>query len=368
MKAVALALAALGLAGLAFIAFLLVDGLRAVYQRRREERRQRPLRLVVRSREEVGGELLRLTLAHPRRRPLPVFEAGQHLMMTAPAGRGGGAIRRAYSLAAWHPRPTWYELGIKREAQGAMSSWAWNALLPGAVVDVSPPRGDFVVADDELDLVLIAGGIGITPMRAMLHASLARPRARRIVLLHAARHAGTLLYRGEFESLASLNPHFSYLPIVSRPDGFWRGERGRLDAHRVLAAVPTPQQARFYLCAGQALMEDLGGGLIAAGIDPARIHSEAFGAASAGGGHGQVITLEDGRRVDTAGEPSLLATLEAHGCAPPSDCRAGSCGECRMRLDAGAVRWLMAPACAVADGEILPCICQPAGDLRLRAA
>lgn len=369
MKIAALLLAALGLIGLAFVIYLLVDGLRAVLERWRNERRLRPLALVVRAREEVAGDLLRLTLAHPRRRGLPRFDAGQHVLMLAPAGPGGRAIRRAYSLAAWHPRPTQYELGIKREAQGAMSSWAWDALLPGSVVRVSPPRGEFVLGPDDSELVLTGGGIGITPMRAMVHAALARPdSSRRIVLLHAARHAEALLYRAEFDRLAELHPRFSYLPLVSRPTAAWRGERGRLDARRMLDAVSRPGSAQFYLCAGTALLESLHTGLLAAGITPAQIHWEAFGMAAAAGGYGQAITLGDGRRIETAGEPSLLATLEAHDCAPPSECRAGSCGQCRLRLEAGEVRWMLAPACRLDDGDILPCVCQPAGDLRIRAA
>ena len=369
----ALALSLLAVAGLVFIAVLLADGVRVLLVRRRREAAARPLELVVRERHEAAGHLVRLTLVRAEGGRLPPFAAGQYVLLQAPAGRGGKAVQRAYSLAAWTSAPRHYELGIKREGKGLVSGWVWDTLQTGSRVALLPPKGDFVLAPDAAgELVLIAGGIGITPLRAMLHAALAAGRQRRIVLFHATRSAAELLYHDEFQVLAATLANFSYRPLLSRPAADWIGESGRLDATRLLAAVHAPMDAAFYLCASGALMDAVRIGLLGAGIGETRIHWEAFGVAATGdASSGQRIALEHGERSHdllTAGEPTLLAALETHELAPPAECRAGNCGQCRMRLLDGEVRWLMKPEVALADGDILPCICTAVGDVRLEAA
>ncbi|APR04215.1 2Fe-2S iron-sulfur cluster-binding protein [Thauera chlorobenzoica] len=354
-------------ASLLFIGVLLGDGVRVLRTRLRQRSADRPIELRVAAREEVAGTLLRLSLRRAWGRRLPSFAAGQYLTLIAPAGPDCRELRRAYSLAAWQPgRPRHYELGIKREAHGALSRWAWAQLQPGARIRVLPPRGGFVLDAGAGELVLVGGGIGITPLRAMLHAALARRSGpARIVLFHAARRAEELLYRDEFMRLAAADDRLHYVAVVSRPDAAWKGVRGRLDATRLLAGVRAPGRADFYLCAGVALMETLREGLTAAGVEPGRIHWEAFGVAASAGGAGQRVSVGEAAAFETAGEPTLLAALEAHGRAPPTECRAGSCGLCRMRLTAGQVEWLLPAGCVLPADEILPCICRPVGDVSL---
>jgi ferredoxin-NADP reductase len=351
---------------LIFAAGLLVDGLRAIWRRQRQSRRrialETPLELEVVAREEVAGHLLCLRLAAPEGGRLPPFVAGQHVLLQAPAGKDGQFIRRAYSLAAWTARPQQYELGIKREANGRLSRWAWDRLHVGSRVDVLPPRGEFTVGLGHHEVVLIGGGIGITPMRAMLHALLAQ--ARPVVLHHAARREEELLYRDEFERLCATTPRFRYVPTLTRPGPEWRGATGRLDAARILAACADARHAEFYLCAANAMMDALRAGLIAGGIADGRIHHEAFGAAAGSAPIGLAIRVGD-RVCVTAGEPTLLATLEENRLAPESECRAGTCGLCRMRLIEGRIDWLLEPELALDADEILPCICTPATALQL---
>jgi len=352
----------------AFAAWLLSDGLAAIWRRRRHTRirhaLEQPLQLVVGAREEVAGHLLCLRLAAPDGGRLPPFVAGQHVLLQGPAGKDGRNIRRAYSLAAWTPRPEAYELGIKREAKGRLSTWAWDTLHPGCRVELLPPRGEFTVGLGRHEIVLIGGGIGITPMRAMLHAALAQ--ARPIVLHHAARHEDELLYRAEFEQLAAQHPRFRYRPTLTQPGPDWPDARGRLDAARVLAACTKPTHAEFHLCAANAMMDELRAGLLALGVHAEHLHHEAFGAAAGTAPAGLEIRIGSARCL-TAGEPTLLATLEEAGLAPEAECRAGTCGLCRTRLVEGKVGWLLDTELALADDEILPCICAAQTALRLEA-
>lgn len=362
----AIVLSTLALLALASIAVLIGDGLCAIGRRRRAERARKPRPMRVSKRREVAGELLCLELTDPRGRPLPAFAAGQHLLLTAPAGKNGQPIRRAYSLAAWSANPAGYELGIKREAQGAMTQWLWQNLAEGDSIEVSLPQGNFVVAPGPGPLVLIGGGIGITPLRAMLHAAL--DSGREIVLFHAARTAEALLYRDEFAALAATHEHFAYHPTVSRPAAEWTGDPGRLDVGRIFATVAKTGSADFYLCAGSAMMETLRQGLSALGIADERIHSEAFGVAAGAGASGLSLAIRQAgstKTLVTAGEPTVLAALEANDLAPTTECRAGSCGQCVARLDDGEVDWLVKPEFAVGPQQFLPCVCAARSDLSI---
>lgn len=354
----------LGLVILVGVTALLVDGGRLLFQRWRHEADGRPLGLVVAERREVADHLLELTLVRPDGGRLPAFTAGQHVLLQVPAGRNGRMVQRAYSLSAWTHAPDRYELGIKREQEGIVSGWIWNNLYPGTQVQLRPPKGDFVVQAGAGELVLVGGGIGITPMRAMLHAALGTGRF--ISLFQVARNAEELLYADEFSALADTHQHFQYCPMVSRPDPTWEGKVGRLDAARVLKSLRKPADADIYLCAGADFMDALRQGFRAEGMPDHRLHWESFGIVAASGGTGQRISLDDGGQtveIVTSGEPTLLAALEAHDHAPPSECRSGGCGQCRMFLTMGDVRWLVEPGMPLEESVILPCICVAQGDL-----
>ena len=359
-------LAALSLLALAAVSWLTIDGLRAIARRRSAEAAKIPLQLRVVKRSEVAGELLCLAVAAPRGQTLPRFRAGQHVLLTAPAGSNGKSIQRAYSLAAWSKKPDHYELGIKREASGVMTQWLWQQLHAGDRLEVSRPQGSFVVEPGRGPLVLVGGGIGITPMRAMLHAALAGERP--ISLFHAARSAEQLLYQEEFAALARTHRHFSYHRWLSRPADDWSGKRGRIQASDLVATVAQPTSADFYLCASNTMMEELRHGLRAQGVGETRIHSEAFGVSAGAGQDGLNIAVERAGTTQTlltAGEPTVLATLEANDIAVAAECRAGSCGQCVAELKSGEIDWLVRPEFVVGPRQFLPCVCAARGDLKL---
>lgn len=124
-------------------------------------------RLRIRRSQWLSEDLLHLELVHSWRLPLPRFAPGQFItILTQPTG--SRPVRRCYSLAAWPVRPWQYQLCLKREALGRMSQWLAEQALPGL-----PPAGHFTLGQQHgPHLLLIAGGVGITPMRAMLHALL----------------------------------------------------------------------------------------------------------------------------------------------------------------------------------------------------
>jgi ferredoxin-NADP reductase len=240
-------------------------------------------------------------------------------------------------------------------------------LVAGARLRVLPPAGRFVLEPPATGtLMLVAAGVGITPLRAMLHALVAQDAPMRTLLLHAARQHDGLCYAAEFERLAREYPWFEYLPILSCPTPAWRGLRGRLNAERVLQYASVADTT-LYLCAPRTMIEQLSDGLIGAGVAPQRIQYEHFGVAGAGTG---VHRVSVNGRPDFMfrGEPTLLHAFESQGVPLPSECRAGHCGRCRMKLNVGEVRWLLTPQIAIEADEALACCCIPASDLAVEMA
>ena len=366
----------LTLLAVAFVVFLVVDGARSIWWRWLDERRHRPLLLRVRSRRNIGDECFFLTLEHPGGiRPLPPFVPGQHLILHAPASPNGATIKRAYSLAAWEQRPAMYELAIKREPLGAKSQWLWRAIHEGGTVLVSKPQGHFVLQEGNGAVVLIGGGVGITPLRAMLHQALAA--ARPVLLFYTARQVESLLYHDEFMELAAQQRSFRYFPRLTQARDEWNGARGRLSIRDVLSEVNRwavdgpPCRIDFYMCAGERMMADLHHGLRNAGVGEACIHREAFGVSADASRSGLSVTVKgvpdhQSVRYETRGEPTLLACLESNGLAVASECRAGTCGLCEVVLESGDVDWLLRPERVIESGRVLTCICAARSDVVIR--
>lgn len=349
-------LLAAGMLLLVWIVALFADGLRIHVQTRRRVAAERPLRLEVIQRDDPTPELFRLRLALPGRRRMPSFQPGQAVMLRTPAGR------RLYSLAGWHKRAGVWELAIRN--QGRVSGWLHAQAVAGSRLEVDRPRGGFVLASPVgAPIVLVAAGVGITPLRAMLHRLREFASPPQVTLWHACRHEPELLWREEFEALAASVGWFRYRPILSRPPANWGGERGRLDAARLHAVAG--RDTCFYLCASLPMMDELEAGLEGAGVPATRIHREAFGLASGAIGPEHEFVLKDGRTVKASEGVPLLAVLEEQGCAPEVECRAGECGCCRMPID-GPVRYLLEPSFAVSEGEVAVCCATAAGPLRWR--
>lgn len=345
-----------GGAALLWTAVLFADGLRLQCIALRRKAAARPLLLDVVARDDPTPELFRLRVARRGLRRLPAFRPGQAVTLHTPAGQ------RMYSLAGWQARGDHWELAIRN--QGRVSGWLHTHAGVGRPLAVGTPRGSFTLAESgAAPVVLVAAGVGITPLRAMLHRLRALQAPPPVTLWQACRHEEDLLWRDEFETLAARAGWFQYRPILSRAADGWCGERGRLDADRLHRAADG-EDAHYYLCAGSAMMDELAGGLAAAGIARSHIHREAFGVAATAGGPQHEVVLPDGRRIAATEGLPLLALLEEHGCAPAAECRAGECGNCLVGAQ-GPVRYLLEPGFAVPDGQVAACCATPTDRLTL---
>lgn len=326
-------------------------------------RRQRlGRRLRIRRSQWLSEDLLHLELVHPWRLPLPRFAPGQFLTILAQPP-GCRPLRRCYSLAAWQANPWHYQLCIKREVDGRMSQWLAEQARPGSSLRVLPPAGHFTLEDSHgPHLLLIAGGVGITPMRAMLQAWLLRPCGRRLTLLYAGRDRTALAYHQELLALAAAHPAFDYRPALSRDSQAPPAWRGRLDRQRLSELVSG--DCEVFICAGDALLRSTLDNLAALGLCPSRVHWEAFGAGALDAGAGQFAFDWQGEALSYDGQPSLLHALHEQGVELPADCWGGHCGSCRVGCQ-GEVQWRQQPALALPPGQILACCCIPREPLSL---
>jgi ferredoxin-NADP reductase/MOSC domain-containing protein YiiM/ferredoxin len=299
--------------------------------------------------------------------PLPVPRPGQYLTLRLPDA-GVPAPLRSYSLSGYGAQ---YRISVKREDRGAISRWLHDNIHDGSVVDVAAPRGDFYLTDGACPVVLLSAGVGVTPVLAMLHALAETGSTREIWWLHTTRDAHTQAFRQEVGDLIAELPH-------ARQQVFYTSSSGRLDGSAI-AALGLPRESAVYMCGPDSFMADMRSALTDAGIDPAHIYSELFGAlppinpgiidtstarphppAGPAGTGPPVSFSRSGLTVDWS--PQYGSILEfAEACDVPTrfSCRSGVCHTCVTQLIAGETAYTQPPLESPPDGTVLICIAEP---------
>jgi ferredoxin-NADP reductase/MOSC domain-containing protein YiiM len=337
----------------------------------------RPLRVTATQRESTN--VLSIELEFVDRTPLPTPLAGQYLTIRIPDA-GDPAPMRSYSLSGDRFAGC-YRISVKREDHGVVSQWIHANIRPGSVVEAAAPRGEFYLTDGNGPVVLISAGIGATPVLAMLHALATAKTRRQVRWLHTTRSAETHAFTPEVTNLIESLPN-------ARQDVFYTGAgrpRGRLD-RQTIGTLHLPADATVYLCGPGPFMDDMREALTAAGIGPAHIHTELFGALPAINpgvvaaakprrphqpdgppGTGPRITFaRTGLSVNwSAGYRSILEIAEACDVPTRFSCRTGVCHTCVTGVLDGITTYSPPPLEEPADGEVLICSAAPGSDLVL---
>ena len=312
-------------------------------QHRRAQTLHQPALTLRVSRVRRQRRYLQLTLVAADGQKLPKAQAGQHIQLFG-IDASGQTVSRAYSLAQDCRHHHFYRLVIKAETGGCLSSKLFDTVRVGDLLQASVPKGHFVLRRSRRPLVLIAAGVGITPMLAMALQAL---RLRRpVTLVYQARTQADLLFQRWLGRL----PHLRFIPVLSQPDASWSGETGHINAGRLLQLCG--HQADYYCCAAAQMTAQLSQDLALAGKT---LHAELFAAAVSQ----QELSIRY-RDIHTsaAGFSSVLDALNSAGAGIPSDCRGGSCGLCKKRLIKGEVIQMLDPAAPIAAGEVLTCCIQ----------
>ena len=346
----------------------------------------RPLRVADKRRE--SSNVTSLVLEPGDGRPLAAATPGQFIVLRLKPAPEAPALLRSYSLSG-EPSEQHWRISIKREPNGAAGAYVEARLEVGDLIDASAPRGGFTLGRGDGPVILLSGGIGATPVLAMLHALAAAGSRREIWWLHGARNSGEHAFAAEVQALLKLLPashsHICYsAPGPADRPGVDFDAAGRLGV-QVLQELGAPREADFYLCGPAAFMSSLTADLAKWGVSAWRLHSENFGSGPAltpgvaaapprpphlpdrPAGAGPMVSFARSNlalRWDTAFH-SLLELAEACDVPVRWACRTGVCHNCETGLIAGSVDYLPDPLEPPGDGNLLICCSRPRADVVL---
>ncbi len=277
------------------------------------------------------------------------FTPGQFLTLRVRAD--GKDVVRCYSISSAPAARGYLEISVRR--QGLVSNSLHAMARPGTLLSVRAPAGAFTYpGGDDRPLVLLGGGIGITPLMSMLRHALLTEPTRPVALLYSAKTLGEFAFRDDLLTLARRHDQLRLCFAVTNGDAPADVHRGRIDARLLASTVPDLKHAVSMLCGPQAMIDGLTQTLLGMGVPKDQVRSELFEAAVAASAGKAVSEAEQAtpskeqfqlreRRssssVAVGRGQTLLEAADAGGLEIPSLCRAGVCGTCRTRVIEGDV-------------------------------
>jgi ferredoxin-NADP reductase/MOSC domain-containing protein YiiM len=343
--------------------------------------------LVVTSIDRESADVLSFAMQSADGHQLAMALPGQYVVVRLKLAAGGPAFFRSYSLSG--PLSTErYRISVKIEPDGAAGKYLREHLRVGDRLDVSSPRGSFVLQPGERPIVLLSAGIGATPVVAMLHALAAARSTRQVMWLHTARDGQHHPFAGEVRRLMrALTNGRSYV-CYTRPDSIDKtGEdfnaTGRF-SQSVFDELGLPRDADVYLCGPTRFMADMKAALTVLGVVPERVHIEIFNGGesmtpgvvgpmtrapqppSDAANTGPLVSFARSgisAHWDASRYESILEMAEACDVPVRWACRTGVCHNCESGLVSGAVVYGSEPLDKPADGNLLVCCSQPASDV-----
>lgn len=325
--------------------------------------------------------------------PLPPFKPGQFLTFQLNIPGEAKPAVRCYSLSDC-ARSDYYRVTIKKvppaadfadSRPGLVSSHFYDRVKEGDILDVKAPSGHFYLdLSFERPVVLIAGGVGVTPMISMLNAVVAAKSSREVWFFYGVRNRADHILKEEIEAVAAEHKNVRLHVCYSRPtpeDVLGRDYQhsGRVSIELFKELLPSSNYD-YFMCGPDAFMEGITKALLAWGVPKENVHFEAFNAVAKvkppSGGAGQTAALSKlqitfGRTGATVPwnpkVASLLDFAEEHGVKIDSGCRVGNCGTCLVAVKSGDVEYQADVGASAEAGSCLTCICKPKTDLVLDA-
>ena len=317
------------------------------------------------------------------------FLPGQFLTFAAEID--GKPIRRSYTIASSPTQRDHVELTVKREDLGIESRYLHDHVAVGDLLQLAGPSGAFTFTGAEASgIVLIAGGVGITPMMCIIRYLADRSYPGDIFFLYGARTTEDFIFREELEHLQKRHANLHVAATMSRAEGAtWMGAEGPVSQGFIARAVPGIAARRVHLCGPPAMMDAVKAALLELGVPRQQVKTEAFGpargaappaappaspapapalaaATAAPSAQATVQFSKSAKSGPLAPDQSVLEAAEAIGLSIDFSCRVGTCGTCVVPLSSGAVAMEVEdglPPDQKARGMILACQAKSVGDL-----
>jgi ferredoxin-NADP reductase len=311
------------------------------------------------------------------------FVPGQFLNVAF--GIGGARMNRSYSISSSPTQREYVELTIRREPRGAVSRHIVDLLKVGDQVDAGGPVGRFTFTGTDADsIVLIAGGVGITPMMSVTRYLTEQSWAGDIFFIYTCRTPADCIFADEVAALQRLNPKLRVAVTISKAEGTdWKGHRGRITKEWLTQTVPDLASRRTHLCGPPSMMDAVQAIFTELGVPPDRVKTEAFGAikptpAAAGAtakptapATGPLVMFSNNNKsAKIHVDQTILELSEELAIGIEFSCRVGTCGVCKVKMTSGEVEMAVQDALDAddkANGIILACQAKPQGDVAVEA-
>lgn len=336
-----------------------------------------PVRVV--GREQATQDTVTIAIALPGTNQSPApYLPGQFVTLALPTPRD--TLYRSYSLCGDGDYERPWEITVKKQQMGAVSTFFYNSVQVGTLLYASLPRGTFTLparVQSDHRYVFVAVGSGITPIFGMLRALAKLPPAQRpLAQLHyASRSLDDIIYRTELDAI---DPDERWLQQFH----YLSSEKARMTVDAILyQSGSAPHRLHFYYCGPDSLKEDLIVALRSEDVPDEQIHTEVFATRQSGQGRpayslaglpnvsqGGVLQIaQTGATIAVQPQETILTALERNGYHPEFSCRSGACGACKLRVLSGnvdPVGEVLTPAERTA-GFVLSCIAHPLGEVTL---
>lgn len=248
--------------------------------------------------------------------PLPGYEPGAHIKFDL-----GSLGEREYSLIDWPDPDELYTVAVQREDDGQGGSKAMHALTAGQSISVSEPKNDFPLAEDVPHVLLLAGGIGITPLISM--ATRLKATDRSFELHYSARTASRMGFADKLKAAFGDSARFYF------------DDTAPLDLAALMKAQPSG--THLYVCGPKGMIDAARTSAADAGLPEDAIHIELFSAPQAHSGDAafEVEVHSTGQVVTVAPDQTIIQALEDAGLDVMYDCQRGDCGICQTDVISG---------------------------------
>jgi ferredoxin-NADP reductase/MOSC domain-containing protein YiiM len=321
-------------------------------------------------------------LVAPNGPPLPGYHAGQFLSVDL-----GETGRRVWSLSDFQENPTHYRLTI-RKGDGPGTAFMHETLRQGDALAVSAPLGRFVLDRGGFKPVLmLAAGIGVTPLLSMLKAHIGRgDHMPPVYFVYCARNGQDQALRAEVDAFKGLE-NVEIRHVFSQPTeaDIAQGSfdlSGRVTADYIVDLIEgshimdgdlridmPPYEMDHFICGPKAFLTDMRAALEGMEANSHQINTESYGTET-GAPVEPVLQEAEVTFVpnyvtttwDAGLNPTLLELAEAAGLSPENACRIGLCQTCRCRLTEGDVIYDTPPSSPPEEGEVLLCCARPASE------
>jgi ferredoxin-NADP reductase/MOSC domain-containing protein YiiM len=343
--------------------------------------------LAVTAIDHESADVISLTLQSADGQALPTALPGQYVVLRLQRTASAPPLFRCYSLSD-APSTERYRISVKIEPNGVAGTYLRDHVRVGDALDVSAPRGSFILQSGERPVVLLSAGIGVTPVLAMLHALAAARSTRQVLWVHAARDGQHHPFVAEVRRLMLALPHGRSFVCYSRPGSHDKvGENFDATGHlsrSVFDEFGISREADVYLCGPTRFMSDMKEALAVLGVAPQRIQVEIFvgsesitpgiiGAATRAphlpnddANTGPVVTFARSgvaAHWKASAYQSILELAEACDVPVRWSCRTGVCHTCESGLISGSIVYGPDPLEKPADGNVLVCCSQPTRDV-----